>query len=221
MKFNNKFKAFPLLLSVFLLVSGSEARLTRRATRPRGGSPQLQLEVSDMDTVKSIMARYENSSPRSNRQLDSGKGKGYSSNGKGGKGYDGGSGKGGKGYYSSNGKGGKGKGGKGKGGKGSGSGSGWVDGEYYGCLALSEDEIYEMETHGHVVDCDYTIHAVETTNGTFVSSSVEYTEILSGTATPTMPPTMSPTVAPTGGPTAAPTDESGETGGDVQGEENG
>jgi hypothetical protein len=65
--------------------------------------------------------------------------------------------------------------GKGKGGKG-GSGSGWTSDGYYGCLALSDYEMYEMSHHQTTVNCDYTVHTdssgnTETSNGDTSSSS--------------------------------------------------
>ena len=150
-----------VLLNTILLFGGCEANASIRSNRPRGGSTEPEQSLGSSDVVGKIMQRYEGRSVRSNRKLGGGNGKG----GKGGKGYS----SYGKGY---------GKGGKGKG---SGSGAGWSDGEYYGCLMLSEDEMYEMETHGHEVDCDYTVHAVEISNGTtYTSSSAEYAAILSG-----------------------------------------
>ena len=70
---------------------------------------------------------------------------------------------------------GSGSGGGSSSGSGSASGSGissnaWVDGEYFGCLALSEDERVKKRSSGGYIACDYTI-AIDTSNGSSASNS--------------------------------------------------
>lgn len=72
---------------------------------------------------------------------------------------------------------GEGKGGSKGGSHGSGSSSGsgmsqaWVDGEYFGCLALSQDELTQMRSSGQYIDCDYTIHIAANDTSTTNSST--------------------------------------------------
>lgn len=110
----------------------------------------------------SLLKGSHDNAPRPMYRGLSGK-SGSGKSGSGGKSGKGGDGKGGTGSSTTNKGGGKG-GSSGGGGKSEGTGSSgsslvdyaWVDGEYYGCLALSDEELSNLRSSG--LDCDYVIH---------------------------------------------------------------